>query len=135
VTNTQQFKVTVPVEGQMVKSFKPKNNSVDAPVRSQPHVEYQTSSPQSQYIQYDSLHEAMQACLKKQDARANQRRKQRRPDLTCELRCQKSNESTVHLEHCTSETKSPIYRSMQDMFPKSPKTPCGKTRAETIHAI
>ena len=46
VTNTQQFKVTVPVEGQMVKPFKPKNNSVDAPVHRQPHVEYQTSSPQ-----------------------------------------------------------------------------------------
>jgi hypothetical protein len=30
VTNTQQFKVTVPVEGKMVKPFKPKNNSVDA---------------------------------------------------------------------------------------------------------
>ncbi len=98
VTNTHQFKVTVPVEGQMVKPFKPKNNSVDASVHCQPHVEYQTSSPQSPYIQYDSLHEAMQACSKKQDVRANQRRKQRKPDLTCELRCQKSNESTVHLE-------------------------------------
>jgi hypothetical protein len=31
VTNTQQFKVTVPVEGHMVKPFKPKNTSACSP--------------------------------------------------------------------------------------------------------
>jgi hypothetical protein len=52
------------------------------------------------------------------------------PDLTCELRCQKSNDSTVHLEHCTSETKCLRFRSIQDMFPKSPKTPCCEIRTD-----
>ncbi len=47
VTNAQQFKDTVLDEGQMVKHFKPKNNSVDAPVHHQTHVAYQTSSLQS----------------------------------------------------------------------------------------
>jgi hypothetical protein len=70
VTSIQQFKVTVPVEGQMDEPFKPKYNSLDVPVHRQQHIEHQTSSPQSPYIQYDSLHasEAMQACLKKQNA-------------------------------------------------------------------
>jgi hypothetical protein len=69
--------------------------------------------------------------MKKQAIRANQCRKQRKPDPTCELRCQKSNESTLHLEHCTSETKCPGFSRIRDLFPKSPKKTCSKTRADT----
>jgi hypothetical protein len=115
----------------MVKPFIPKNNYVDVPVRHRTHVEYQKSSPQSPYIQYDSLHEALQADMRKQAVRAKQCRKQCKPDSTCELRCEESNESTtskceVHLEPCTSETEYPGFHSIRDMFPKSQNPPAAR---------
>jgi hypothetical protein len=122
----------------MVKPFIPKNNSVDAPVHHQTHVAYQTLSQQSPYIQYDRLHEALQADIRKQAVRANQcriQRIERKPDPTCELGCRESNESTVYLEHCTSETRIPQHSRPVPQVSETPLQQDKGRYKRTIHII
>ena len=80
-----KFNVQVSSSHQIVKPFTPEDNSVDVPVRHQPHSEIQ-NAPESQYIQYGSLHEAFQAHFRRQHL-----------GTKCELRCQD------HIEPCASE--------------------------------
>ncbi len=68
----------------------------------QTHVENQTSALETQYIQYSSLHEALQAHFRRQQL-----------DTKCRLRCQESVDPTTsqlecenQTERCTSETQT-----------------------------
>ena len=83
-----KFNVQVSSSHQIVKPFTPVDNSVDVPVRHQPHSEIQ-NAPETQYIQYGSLHEAFQAHFRRQHL-----------GTKCELRCQD------HIEPCASEIKT-----------------------------
>jgi hypothetical protein len=99
-----------------MRNFK-SQNSVDV-LHRQTHEKNQTSALETQYIQYASLHEALQAHLRGQQL-----------DTNCRLRCQESVDPTTsqlgnlgcedQTEPCTSETK----------------TYCRKTKADTIKQL
>ncbi len=84
-----KFDVQVSNSHQIVKLFTPKENSVDVPVRHQTHSKIQTDAPETQYVQYGSLHEVFQAHFRRQHH-----------GTKCELRCQD------YIEPCASEIET-----------------------------